>query len=99
MLDFYSIKDDQTKPSSPEQLDLKFVGGLEEEAFENLRNKKIIDSRFNYYTDFRWSATMVKQLHETIKKKQIQSDTDVHQLIKLLNIADNNKCGLVAYAD
>jgi hypothetical protein len=99
MLDFYLINDDQTKPSSPEQLDLKYVGGLADETFENLQCKNIIDARFDYYTDFRWTTTIIKQLRETISKKQMQADTDIQQLIKLLDLADKNKNGLIAFAD
>lgn len=99
MLDFYLINDDQTKPSSPEQLELKYVGGLNEATFENLQDKNIFDDRFDYYKDFRWTTTIIKQLRETVSKKQMQADTDIQQLIKLLDLADKNKSGLIAYAD
>ena len=99
MLDFYLINDDQTKPNSPDQLDLKFVGGLDDKTFENLQSKNIIDTRFDYYKDFRWTQSIIKQLREAISKKQMQADTDIQQLIKLLDLADKNKSGLIAYAD
>lgn len=37
MLDFYTIKDDQSKPDYPEQVGLKFIGGLDDKTFRNLQ--------------------------------------------------------------
>lgn len=97
MLDFYLINDDQVKPSSPQEK--KLVGGLDDHTFENLKSKGVIDSRFDYYSDFRWGTPLIKQIREKILQKQIQSDSDVKQLLKLLDIADKEQSGLIAYSD
>ena len=97
MLEFYLINHDQVKPNSPQEK--KHVGGLDDHTFENLKRKGIIDTRFDYYSDFRWGTAIIKQIHERIWQKQIQSDTDVKELRKLLDIADKEQSGLIAYGD
>lgn len=97
MLDFYLIDDEYIKPNYPKEL--TFAGGLENQTFENLQRKNVIDSRFDYYSDFRWGTTLIKQVLENIIKRDLQADTDVQQLVKLLEIAAKNKNGLIAYAD
>ena len=99
MLDFYIIKDDQSKPNYPEQLGLEFVGGLEYKTFENLQNKGIIDRRFDYYSDFRLGTVLIKQIRQTIIEKQLQADSDVKKLTQLFDSADKNLSGLIAYGD
>lgn len=99
MLDFYIIKDDQSKPNYPEQLGLEFVGGLEYKTFENLQNKGIIDRRFDYYSDFRLGTVLIKQIRQTIIQKQLQADSDVKKLTQLFDSADKNLSGLIAYGD
>lgn len=99
MLDFYLINDNQSKPSYPEQANLKFVGALDEKTFGNLLDKKVIDSRFDYYSDFRLGISMVKQLLDTISKRKINSDIDIQPFVLILNLAFKNNSGLIAYAD
>ena len=99
MLDFYIIKDDQVKPNYPEQLALEFAGGLDTETFDNLQNKGIIDSRFDYYSDFRLETLLIKQIRLTIIQKQFQTDSDVKKLIQLFDTADEKQSGLLAYGD
>lgn len=66
MLDFYLIDDLQAKPNYPDPKDLKFVGGLDNQTFKRLKDKKIIADRFDYYSDFRWDTTLIKQISKTI---------------------------------
>ncbi|MEZ2339038.1 hypothetical protein AB6735_25555 [Mucilaginibacter sp. RCC_168] len=99
MLDFYLIDDHQAKPNYPEQKDLQFIGELDDQTFNRLKNKKIIADRFDYYSDFRWNTALIKQMCETIQQKQLQTDTDVKQLLSLLGIAGENQSGLIAYGD
>ena len=47
MLDFYLIDDHQAKPNYPEQKDLQFIGELDDQTFNRLKNKKIIADRFD----------------------------------------------------
>lgn len=99
MLDFYILKDDQALPNYPKQLGLEFVGGLDEKTFFNLQNKGIIDSRFDYYSDFRLGTALIKQIRETILQKQLQADTDVKMLTQLFDRADKKQNGLIAFGD
>ncbi|WP_419699677.1 hypothetical protein [Mucilaginibacter sp. NFX135] len=99
MLDFYLIDDHQAKPNHPEQKELKFIGKLDDQTFNRLKDKKIIADRFDYYSDFRWDAALINQMHENISQKQLQTDTDVKQLLSLLGIARENQSGLIAYGD
>ncbi len=98
MLDFYLIKDEQPKPNDPEQAKLKFIIGMNSKTFENLIKKRIIDSRFDYYSDFRWNNQFIKQ----IKTKTINnnnSDSDIERLNTILKKAIESKCGIIAYSD
>lgn len=99
MLDFYLIADHQSHSNNPEKAGLVLAGSLESDVFDRLKKIQIIGERFEYYTDFRWSRTIILQLLTTIKKRQIESSTDVQKLIRLLDLADQNNSGLLACAD
>lgn len=99
MLDFYTIKDDQSKPKYPEQTGLEFVGGIDDITFYNLQSKGIIDERFDYYSDFRLGTASIKQIRQNIFQKQLQDDLDVKKLVQLFDIADKKQIGLIAYGD
>lgn len=99
MLDFYVIKDEQTKPNSPGQIGLQFAGGLDDETFGRLKSKSIIDDRFDYYSDFRWGTSVIKQINEKIMNRHLHADTDVKALLQIIQLADKNQSGLIAYAD
>lgn len=99
MLDLYFINDEQYKPKNLIKSGLEFAGSLEFEIFENLQNKGIIETRFDYYTDFRWGSTFIKQKLLTLKEKDYKSDTEIKQLFDLLQKASIRNNGLIAYAD
>lgn len=99
MLDFYIINDNQSSPAFPEQLGLEFVGGLNDIIFENLQNKEIIDTRFDYYSDFRLDVLQIRKIRQNIIQKKLQNDSDVKSLIYLLDFADNKQSGLIAFGD
>lgn len=99
MLDFYIIKDEQSKPGYPEQIGLQFAGGLDDTTFGGLQKKGIIDSRFDYYSDFRLETTVIKQIRQTILQKRLQADSDVKKLLDLFDLADKSGSGLIAYGD
>lgn len=98
MLDFYFIKDDIAK-TNHEPLGLDFAGDLDNKTFENLQKKGIIDDRFDYYSDFRWSEVLLNQMRERIDRKQMHTDTDVMKLLHLIDTALETKSGLIAYGD
>ncbi|GGG07525.1 hypothetical protein GCM10011344_05080 [Dokdonia pacifica] len=97
MLDFYIASDSKEKPK-PDMLNtLEYAGGLEFEMFERLVRKEIIDSRFDFYSDFRWGSKMIKQID--MKIREYNDDSDVVYLKKILDKAQNLKAGLIAYGD
>ena len=99
MIDFYSIKDEQSKPNDPEEGGLEFVGGLDFKTFNNLQNKGILDKRFDYYSDFRLGSLFIQQIRQIILQKQFQADEDVQKLLHLFDIADLKQSGLIVYGD
>ncbi|MBD0296596.1 MAG: hypothetical protein ICV84_15590 [Flavisolibacter sp.] len=103
MLDFYLVKDESPSPKSSAGLEL--AGRLSEPAFEELQSQQVIESRFDYYTDFRWSSHQVRQKVDALMKRQSdprkqpnQSDSEAI-LLTILEKAVGNQSGLVAYAD
>ena len=67
MLDFYIISDSEAKPK-PDKIDqLDYAGGLESDVFDQLIRKKIIDSRFDFYSDFRWGNQLIRQIDSKTK--------------------------------
>lgn len=98
MLDFYLIKDDQPKPNYPEQLSLEFVVGLDSKTFESLIKEGLIDSRFDFYSDFRWSLKVIEQINLNIVKAK-NLDSDIDKLNLIINKALELKSGIIAYCD
>ncbi|MCD8433606.1 hypothetical protein LNJ05_12615 [Tenacibaculum finnmarkense genomovar ulcerans] len=98
MLDFYLIKDDQPKPNYPEQVSLEFVIGLDSKTFESLIKKRLIDSRFDYYSDFRWNLKVIEQINLNIVKAK-NLDSDIDKLNLIINKALELKSGIIAYCD
>ena len=96
MLDFYLINDEQSKPDYPEKADLKFVSRIDHKTYKTLVSKRIINSRFDYHSDFRWNSQLIEKMYKKIKDK---SDSNIEKLSKILNKAMNEKCGLIAYCD
>lgn len=99
MLDFYLITGYQSHSNNPEKKGFVLAGHLESDVFERLKRIQLIDERFEYYTDFRWSRAMILQLRTTIERRRIESSSDVQKLLSLLNLADQHNSGLLACAD
>lgn len=99
MLDFYLITDEQLKPNDPAEARLEPAGELDDKTFDRLKRKGLIDERFDYHGDFRWSRALVTQLQEKIATRGLQQDTDVQKLLRLLEPAAQKHSGLIAYAD
>lgn len=99
MLDFYLIDDEQARPDDPEQAALMMAGGLNDHTFGRLKRKQVIDERFEYCKDFRWSRSMLIQIRSTIMKRGLQADTDVQKLLLLLDLAERHGNGLISYTD
>jgi hypothetical protein len=97
MLDFYIIQDEQITPDSP--TGLEFIGQLNDSTFRNLKTKGIIDKQYDYYSDFRWTTKSILQIRQNSTKSLLQEDTDTKQLNQLLDLAENRKSGIIAFAD
>jgi hypothetical protein len=97
MLDFYIISDSEEKPK-PDKIDqLDYAGGLESDIFDRLVRKGIIDSRFDFYSDFRWGNQLVRQIDS--KTKEYSNDSDIKALKNIVDKAVNSESGLIAFAD
>ncbi len=97
MIDFYVIADNEQKPN-PKNIDkLEYAGGIESDIYERLIKKGIIDSRFDFYSDFRWGNQLVRQLDS--KTEKIGSDSDISALKRIIDKALNSESGLIAYGD
>ena len=99
MLDFYIIDDEQSKPSYPEEINLEYIGGLNDRTFEKLKTKGLIEERFDYYTDFRWNSDFVKLKYDSLLNHENQSYSDLRKLFGLVSKAKEIDCGLIAYCD
>lgn len=94
MLDFYLIESKQANPSSPGNLE--YVGGIDFFTFQQLVNKKIIDARFDYYSDFRWTKEVIEQM---IQRGDNKTDTDLKELNLVLAKAVLSENELFAFCD
>ena len=99
MLDFYLIRDDQPKPDYPEQANLEFVGGLDLKTHSNLQKKGLIESQYDYFSDFRWGTTIIGQIKEKTRHDNFENDSDVIKLMDLIDKAQLKDSGLIAYCD
>jgi len=97
MLDFYIISDSERKPKSEELGKLNYAGGIEIEMFDRLKRKGVIDLRFEFYSDFRWSNQLIKQIES--KAKEFNLDTDIDIFKKIIKKAIEAESGLIAIAD
>lgn len=99
MLDFFLINDDEPTPDTPDGY--VHAGGLTLEIYERLQRFEIIDTRFCYFDDFRWSRETIAALQARLDIAFIQSpnNTDYLEFAQLLNIATTAESGLFAVAD
>lgn len=97
MLDFYLISDSEGKPKPDKLGNLDYAGGLEPDIYDRLVRKGIIDSRFDYYSDFSWGNQLVKQIES--KANSFNTDSDVIKLKKIIDKAIYKEFGLIAFGD
>ena len=97
MLDFYLIADSKRNLELHKLEKLDYAGGMESDVFERLVRKKIIDSRFKFDSDFRWSHAFMEQIESKIKEFDV--DSDIRILKRILEKAIKAKSGLIAYGD
>lgn len=97
MLDFYIIPDSKGKPKPDKLNELEYVGSLEPEVFDRLVRKGLIDSRFDFYSDFRWGSQLIKQININIR--EYSNDSDVNHLKKIIDKVQDVESGLIVYGD
>lgn len=95
MLDFYLIPSSTPSAKSPKSLE--YIGGIDMDCYDRLIRKGYIDSKFDYFSDFRWSKEIIKQILERISG--FESDTDTKQLRQILIKAQKGNLSLIAYCD
>ena len=98
MLDFYLIKENQPSPLSPEKDKVEYLAGLDSKSFANLSLKGIIVAKFDYYSDFRWNTSLIKQYHLKILNCN-KLDTDIESLKLMLEKAIKLKREIIAFCD
>ncbi|RYD79924.1 MAG: hypothetical protein EOP53_08850 [Sphingobacteriales bacterium] len=102
-MDFYIIEDSQPKPNPTKIHELEYLGKLSDEEFYYLQNQKIIEDRFDYYKDLRWSKNQVKEyndrLFKLISSKIENNNVKVENFYKMLKQAYNFGSGIIGYAD
>ena len=93
MLDFYLIGDDQPYNSTVKS---GFIGGIEEEEFEEAKTAKVIESHLDYYGKFRWSIELVKRKIIQLEQLNCASLSNLTDILKQSAAAE---CGLFAFGD
>jgi len=98
MLDFYLISDNEPTPK-PDKVDgLEYLGGLEEGIYIRLIKKGIIDKKYDYYSDFRWTSKDVKLITENLKNKS-NSDSDINTFKTITEKVIKSKFGIITLCD
>ena len=59
--------------------------------------KGIINSKFDYYSDFRWENQLIKQIES--KANNFTKDSDVNRLKEIIDKEINKEFGLIAFGD
>ncbi len=90
MLDLYLITDKGTK---------QHLGGLEEDHFENLKKKGIINMRYDYYKDFTLRQEEILQMQKNIHLKGLENDPEVAHLLSFLFTVSAVNGSIAAEAD
>lgn len=99
MLDFFLINDSQPKPNRNSKLE--HIGGIEDELFYQLRSESIIDSWFDYYSDFRWGSEIVARLFLKLQQrpKSATLQKEERAFSAILQKAVDARSGLLAFGD
>jgi len=98
MLDFYLIP--SHLPSHPgDPSSLQHAGELNDQVYSRLQQKKLIEERYDYYSDFRWNGEHVRQKLQLIREQEMAQDPGVKKLLQILLLAEKAGYGLVAYGD
>ncbi len=97
MLDFYVIPDSSEKPKPEDLENLEYAGGLELSTYNRLVRKGLIDSRFDFYSDFRWGSRLLRHMESSVQ--DFENDTDAGLLKRIIEKAISRRSGLMAIGD
>lgn len=98
MLDFYLISDSEPTPKPDKLGELEYLGGLNENVYSRLIKKGMIDKRYDYDSDFRWTSKDVKLIVRRFKNIS-SHDSDIIPLKKLTEKAINTNYGIITLCD
>lgn len=97
MMDFYLIKDSEPIPNFPDD-DLQFLGYLDLKTFNRLQKIGLISNRYDFYSDFRWSTDILKQVENQILNSS-SDNSDIKKIKEIITNALEKNCGILAYCD
>ncbi|GGF07282.1 hypothetical protein [Hymenobacter cavernae] len=100
MLDFYLIADDQSEPNNRE-FNLEYIGGIRADLFYRLQTEGVIESWFDYYSDFRWESEIVARIFLKLQQrpKSAALQKEEKEFSTVLQKAIDAKSGVLAFGD
>lgn len=98
MMDLYLISDSIDNPKSPEKDTVKYIDGVKDIEFDELKRFKLIEDKLDFYTDFRWKYSEVELKIKSAKANLSQSAT-LSKFLSILEQAAINKQGIIGFCD
>ncbi|GAA4378012.1 hypothetical protein [Hymenobacter koreensis] len=106
MLDFYLLDDGAAIPNPVRLAELPKAGELSEEEFTHLQKLRIIETRLDFYHNFRWSSDMVTMKLQLLLRRypdltpaSATPDAEAQRFFLILLNASSASTGLLAIAD
>lgn len=91
-MDLYLIEDSQPKPLKVSSLTL--LGRIKDDEFILLQKLSIIESRYDYYKDLRWSREQVQDIYQLAF-----TVSTPFKFKAMLLVAIREQMGIIGYAD
>ena len=77
-----------------------YLGGIEANTFSQLQAEGIIEARFDYYGDFRWSSEVVAKMLLMLQMKQKPTSFEREAVFTaILQKAVDVRSGIAAFGD
>lgn len=94
MLDFYFISDEL--PADYALTQAEYAGGIKMREFEQAQHAHVIGYELDFFDDFRWSSSRVKQKLAQLSSNHSDQFTS---LMHILRRAEELNCGVMAFGD
>jgi len=99
-MDLYLIEDSQSRLSKVDSKN--YLGKIQDDEFQLLKELSIIEDRYDYYKDLRWSRDQVKDKYERLSKlvlsdRRLASNTS--NFSEYLVLAWKEQMGIIGYSD